>query len=192
MPKQTFSQRRCRDGRKPLWNTSPDVVFYQCETCGALYPVTTFGEEAGKAIEVSCCGHKLEQLVPQKYDEEKGLPNGIQLSYQIVGGFNDNAIKVAWKEPTYTWKPKWIYMKTFVGGYLKYIKENKKSPMVFALADTDAFCYCDRDPCVECTFRCKRGFIIYYYGDDIGLVEIPIDKMNPYWQLDAKKQAEQK
>ena len=186
MIKQTFSARRCRDGKKPLWETCPDVKFYQCDTCGALYPVTTYGD-AGKESEVHCCGKKLEPLVAQDYDDEKGLDGGIKLSYKIVGGYNDNAIRVAWSEPTYTWKPKWIYMKTFVGGYLKYIADNKKSPMVFALADTDAFCYCDRDPCVECTFRCKRGFIIYYYGDDIGLVQIPIDKMNPYWQMEAKK-----
>lgn len=189
MPKQTFSARRCRDGRKPLWQTTPDVTFYQCEKCGALYPITTYGDEAGKQIEISCCGEKLQPLIPQDYDEEKGLPGDVKLSYRIVGGFNDNAIRVEWKP--FKWKPKWIYLKTFVGGYLKYVKEGKKSPLVFALADTDAFCYCDRNPCVECTYRCKRGFILYYYGEDIGLVQIPIDKMDPYWMMKEKEQKEE-
>lgn len=54
--------------------------------------------------------------------------------------------------------------------------------MVFALADTDAFAYCDEDPCLECVFRCKRGFVIYIYEEETGLVEIPLDKMNAHWE----------
>lgn len=184
MIEQTFGPRRCRDTRKPLWTLCPDVTFYQCEHCGALYPVITRGE--GGPGNISCCGKELEPLISVPYDEERGLEGGIKLSYQITGGYNDNAVKVAWRDKTFKWKPKWIYLKTFVGGYLKYIRDDKKSPMVFALADTDAFCYCDEDPCLECSFRCKRGFVIYFYGDDIGLVEIPLDKFNPYWQSESK------
>jgi hypothetical protein len=83
--------------------------------------------------------------------------------------------------------PEWIYLKTFTGGYLKYVMEGKHSPMVFALADTDAFCYCDEDPCLECVFRCKRGFIIYVYDRQTGLVAVPLDKMNAQWQSGANK-----
>ena len=84
--------------------------------------------------------------------------------------------------------PEWIYLKTFTGGYLKYVSSEKRPPMVFALADTDAFAYCDEDPCLECVFRCKRGFIIYVYDSRAGLIEVPLDKMNAQWQSGAKKE----
>ena len=74
----------------------------------------------------------------------------IEADYQITGGYNDNAVKVSWKRKPYGSHPEWVYLKTFTGGYLKYISDGKRSPVVFALADTDAFCYCDEDPCLEC------------------------------------------
>lgn len=55
--------------------------------------------------------------------------------------------------------------------------QKKWPPIVFALADEDAFAYCDKNPCVECTFRCKRGMEIYAYVDNIGLVILPLDRM---------------
>ena len=45
------------------------------------------------------------------------------------------------------------------------------------MADEDAFAYCDKDPCVECTFRCKRGMEIYAYVENIGLIVLPLDRM---------------
>ena len=59
--------------------------------------------------------------------------------------------------------------------------------MVFALADTDAFCYCDEDPCLECVFRCKRGFTAYIYDPKAGLVELPLDMMTAHWQTGGKE-----
>lgn len=93
---------------------------------------------------------------------------------------------MSWKAKLPEDNPEWIYLKTFTGGYLKYIAEGKRPPMVFALADTDAFAYCDEDPCLECVFRCKRGFILYVYGKRAGLIEVPLDKMNAQWQSKAK------
>ena len=49
--------------------------------------------------------------------------------------------------------------------------------MVFGLAGEDAYAYCDKDPCVECTFRCKRGFGLYYYFEELGVVYLPLDRM---------------
>jgi hypothetical protein len=59
--------------------------------------------------------------------------------------------------------------------------------MVFALADTDAFCYCDEDPCLECVFRCKRGFTVYAYSEGTGLLEMPLDRMTAHWQTREKE-----
>ncbi len=182
MTEQKFGPRRCRDTRKPAASQCPDVYFYRCLKCGALFPVT--GGNAGRETEIFCCGAKAEFLVPAG---PENIKEKLQLSYQITGGYNDNAVKVSWKFAKKDYEPKWIYLKTFTGGYLKYVAETKRPPMVFALADTDAFSYCDEDPCLECVFRCKRGFIIYVYGEETGLSEISLDKMNAQWQSGAKE-----
>lgn len=188
MAEQTFSARRCRDTRKPGQKECPDVVFYRCRICGALFPVTggqrtDEGESYGNGRrEIVCCGQTAERLVPVSSESSGGC---LKVSYQITGGYNDNAVKVSWKAESSRYIPQWMYLKTFTGGYLKYIREGKRSPLVFALADTDAFAYCDEDPCLECVFRCKRGFVIYVYGSETGLMEIPLDKMNAQWQSGA-------
>lgn len=181
MAEQKFGARRCRDTRKPPANQCPEVVFYQCTDCNALFPVT--GGNISEEKEIFCCRKKAKRLVPGNPERAE---DKLQLSYQITGGYNDNAVKVFWRAGKSEYTPKWIYLKTFTGGYLKYIAETKRSPMVFALADTDAFAYCDEDPCLECVFRCKRGFVIYVYGEETGLISIPLDKMNPQWQSEAK------
>lgn len=181
MIEQTFSARRCRDTRKPLADQCPDVTFYRCPECGALFPVT--GGRA-EGCEITCCNVSAKRLEPVSAEAAEAQ---LKLSYQITGGYNDNAVRVSWRAVKKEDVPKWIYLKTFTGGYLKYVWETKRSPMVFALADTDAFAYCDEDPCLECVFRCKRGFVIYVYSETAGLVEIPLDKMNAHWQSGAKE-----
>lgn len=184
MSQQIFSARRCRDTRKPREGQCPDVIFYRCKNCGALFPVTG-GPDPKNLSEkkIICCEETAEQLLPQSPEAAGDL---LTVTYQITGGYNDNAVKVSWKAKSPEYGPEWIYLKTFTGGYLKYVMEGKRSPMVFALADTDAFAYCDEDPCLECVFRCKRGFIIYVYGKKTGLLEVPLDKMNAQWQSGAK------
>lgn len=181
MIEQKFGPRRCRDTRKPREYECPDVVFYRCKTCGALFPVT--GGQALEDKEIQCCASKAIRLIPQ---EREAVEDIIKVTYQITGGYNDNAVGVSWKMYSLKKHPDWIYLKTFTGGYLKYINDTKQPPMVFALADTDAFAYCDEDPCLECVFRCKRGFIIYVYEKEAGLIEVPLDKMNAHWQTGAK------
>ena len=58
----------------------------------------------------------------------------------------------------------------------KYVTPKKWPPVVFALADEDAFAYCDKNPCVQCTFRCKREFEIYAYVENIGMVVKHLDE----------------
>lgn len=172
MTEQKFSPRRCRDARKPLANQCPDVVFYQCSECGALFPVT--GGQVLNEKKIECCGKNAEHLIPAPAEN---VEDRLQISYQITGGYNENAVRVFWETEKQEYNPKWIYLKTFTGGYLKYAAAAKRPPMVFALADTDAFAYCDEDPCLECVFRCKRGFVIYIYNSETGLIEVPLDKM---------------
>lgn len=182
MSEQVFGPRRCRDSRKPRAGECPEVVFYRCRVCGALFPVTGGRASEDEDKEIFCCKERAERLEPLD-QEEAG--EKLKVTYQITGGYNDNAVRVSWRASSAEFKPEWIYLKTFTGGYLKYVAEMKRPPMVFALADTDAFAYCDEDPCLECVFRCKRGFEIYVYGK-AGLIRVPLDKMNAQWQSGAK------
>lgn len=177
MSEQKFGARRCRDARKPRMEECPEVEFYYCPTCHSVY--TKSGLEMTHNCEIVCCGNKLEELQKQTVNE---LDVADLFTYKITGGYNDNAVQVNWKSQKKNFYPKWIYLKTFTGGYLKYVHPEKRPPMVFALADLDAFAYCDESPCLECTFRCKRGFVIYIFVENIGLIHMPLDKMNPYWQ----------
>lgn len=181
MIEQKFGPRRCRDSRKPLAGQCPDVAFYRCSRCGALFLAA--GGQTLEEKEIICCQEKAENLIAVQGNDR---PEELTVTYEITGGYNDNAVRVFWKAFAKEYNPEWIYLKTFTGGYLKYIQESKRSPMVFALADTDAFAYCDEDPCLECVFRCKRGFVIYVYSKQSGLMEIPIDKMTAKWQSGAK------
>lgn len=182
MTEQKYGPKRCRDTRKPPASQCPEVAFYRCEECGTLFPVT--GSKALEEKEIFCCKNKTKRLVPSTPAQAE---NKIIVSYQITGGYNDNAVQVFWKAEKPEFAPEWIYLKTFTGGYLKYVAETKRPPMVFALADTDAFAYCDEDPCLECVFRCKRGFVIYIYSRGAGLVHLPLDKMTAHWQTGAKE-----
>lgn len=177
MTEQRFSQRRCRDARKPLAAQCPAVIFYRCPDCGAVFTMTGGNTEGEQEAGITCCSQNALRLTPSE-----GAVEAMKLEYQIAGGYNDNVVKVSWKASSPGLKPEWIYLKTFTGGYLKYIGEGKRPPLVFALADTDAFAYCDEDPCLECVFRCKRGFEIYAYSKEGGLACLPLDKMTAHWQ----------
>lgn len=203
MAEQRFSARRCRDTRKPMAGQCPDTRFFLCRCCGAVFTVMeekrtegdprqasekgseqTLEKSLEQGRQILCCGRSAEPLIPSEEAAE-----AMGLSYEITGGYNDNAVRVYWKPPAKgvsSSKPRWIYLKTFTGGYLKYTGEQKKPPMVFALADTDAFAYCDEDPCLECVFRCKRGFVLYGYSEEAGLAELPLDKMHAQWQTGAE------
>lgn len=182
MSDQKFGPRRCRDTRKPPAGQCPEVSFYRCSLCGCLFPVT--GGTCQEEKEILCCGKQAEHLIAHNPDTVK---KQMTISYEITGGYNDNAVKVFWKTEPKTPAPEWLYLKTFTGGYLKYVAKTKRPPLVFALADTDAFAYCDEDPCLECVFRCKRGFVIYIYGKETGLLEIPLDKMTAHWESETNE-----
>ena len=92
MIEQKFGPRRCRDTRKPLANQCPDVIFYRCMECGALFPVT--GGKALEEKEIICCGQKASRLEPADADTVR---DQLQVTYQITGGYNDKAVRVSWK-----------------------------------------------------------------------------------------------
>lgn len=113
-------------------------------------------------------------------DPEK-LKETVLINYRIVGGYNENAIEVSWRIRDNKDSLEWVYIKTFTGGQIKYVTNPLKTSFIFALADEDAYVYCDEDPCLECTFRCKRGFEIYAFLKESGLIKMPMDRMQANW-----------
>ncbi|MFB0919259.1 MAG: hypothetical protein QMB62_00020, partial [Oscillospiraceae bacterium] len=131
---------------KPRIDRAP-ISFFLCHTCKTVLKGTL---PEGKSCETFCCGKKAERLIPKPAEE---LPEGISLTYEIVGGLNENCVRVFWSGIS----PHWLYLETFTGG--QHIDIKKRPPAVFALAGEDAYAYCDKDPCEKCSFRCKNGFV---------------------------------
>ena len=113
------------------------------------------------------------QRIETKKDSELNL-----LNYQILGGFNNNAMEVYWNTNEESGELLWVALKTFTGYQLKYVTVGKKQPLIFAFADEDAYAYCDYSPCKECVFRCKHGFVLYAFFTKIGIVEKLCDRMH--------------
>lgn len=107
------------------------------------------------------------------------LPEGITLNYRIDGGFNNNCIVFSWSiDQPERYTLEWVCLKTFTGLQMKYVTPKKRSPLIFAFADEDAFAYCDKAPCEECAFRCKAGFVAYACIANLGIVRAPIDRVS--------------
>lgn len=175
MAEQEFGPLRSREGRKP-WPQCPDIMIYRCRHCTGLYQKLGYDPPVQLPV---CCGAPMERLQPLNPREALSAP---AVDYKIVGGFNQSAVQVFWETKQPECKPEWILLKTFTGGYIKYITLQKRPPAVFPLSDEDAYVYCDRSICEECLFRCKRGFIIYMYSKTWGLLELPLEKMSAYFQ----------
>ncbi|MCI1964934.1 MAG: hypothetical protein LKJ17_02170 [Oscillospiraceae bacterium] len=179
MPNMKFGPRRARETSKPK-PICGDPQFFLCESCGSVFQMIGAAD-----VQASCCSAPMKKLQPVLWEPGCGL----QIEYQIVGGFNENAVRVVWSADTEDFEPEWIYLRTFTGGQLKYVMSNQKS-IVFALAGTDAYCYCNEDPCLECTFRCKREFAIYVWNKTLGLLQIPMDKMRAPAPQSSRKMPE--
>ncbi|MGK2889092.1 MAG: desulfoferrodoxin family protein [Candidatus Malihini olakiniferum] len=56
----------------------------------------------------------------------------------------------------------WVYLYSFQGRQLKFMAPGEESIVMFALADKDAYVYCDRPVCKghDCKFNCKRVFCV--------------------------------
>lgn len=92
--------------------------------------------------------------------------------YTIIGGFNNNAIQVQLSDQLLAipeHQVVWVCLLTFTGFQFKYIVNNAKQKLLFALADEDAYCYCNKNPCEECRFKCKNGFAVYTYWQGEGI-----------------------
>jgi hypothetical protein len=186
-PKE-FSITRTHATWKPRVDAA-DLPFFRCNTCGTIMmgvagSVPSTFSEPGRApvaepayLSVSapsCCGHEMEPLPMVAW---KDVPESIELDYQFVGGFNNNCLKIKWSIDAPDTCVEWACIKTFTGMQLKYALPKKRSPLLFAFADEDAFCYCDKNPCIECKFRCKAGMVAYVGVSGVGVVRMPLERM---------------
>ncbi len=144
--------------------TRPDACFYRCSRCGRLL----IGLPAEGISPPVCCGVEMEQLRPLCLDGVEGA----ELDYEILGGPNENAVRVSWQGAA----PAWLWLDTFRGG--QYVEPGQRDRRaVFALAGEDAYAYCDKDPCEECSFRCKNGFVLYAWLPEKGLVSLSLNRI---------------
>lgn len=166
--KVRYGHLRHRERNKPVVEC-PKVRFYYCETCGNM--LSSMNDSPSVPW---CCQKEMTELTPKSPEE---FEPEVKVDYLIFGSLNENAIKASWECEDWKEKPEWIWLHTFTGGQLKYISSRRRSPIIFGLAGTDAYAYCDKDPCVECTFRCKRGFGLYFYFKNRGLIHLPFERM---------------
>lgn len=111
--------------------------------------------------------------------------DAIGFSVRMIGGLDSNALEVSWQIADPALSMRWIVLKTFSGMQLRYLKRNERQTVRFALAGDDAYAYCDKDPCEDCTFHCKRGFVLYGCVEGIGIVEVPVHEPTANSQTDA-------
>lgn len=110
------------------------------------------------------------------------LPDGVSFDYAIIGGYNNNAVRVSWRIRGEGRAVTWVALKTFTGMQVKYVLPKKRPQVLFALADEDAYVYCDKDPCLECIFMCKRGFVAYANVEGVGIVRLPLERASAHWE----------
>lgn len=166
------------------------LTFLRCETCGRVFlqqDSATPIENPGKGRDrisilpfepptgpVSCCGEPMQPVPMVEWDEVR---DRIDLEHETLGGVNSNAMRIHWEVIEEGCVPRWVCIKTFTGHQTKYITPDKKSPLTFGYADEDAFGYCHDNPCRECVFRCKSGFEIYVYVENIGIVHENMERI---------------
>ena len=160
---QTVSPTRYIGRGKPR-RTRKDIDICHCRECGGY--LTGWIDPSSTPF---CCGKEMERVEPvlnESLDEKN------RIDYKIRGSLNNNCIVVTWGRI----KPKWLLLESFRGSQFFYVENSFKE--VFALAGSDAYAYCDKDPCAECSFRCKRGFAIYAELPGIEIVKQEVDRIS--------------
>ena len=160
---------RPKKGTRPRF-VRPEPIFYRCPQCSALLiQANNFGDR----LAPHCCGAAMSQLVAA--DDSALLATEHRLHLVVAGGFDANVIHISVGNPPHPMDGmhslEWIYLYTFQGGQLKFINGFTTPTVTFALADEDAYVFCDRPVCLgsRCKFNCKKGFTAYAYCNRDGL-----------------------
>lgn len=168
---------RMRNSTQPAFRTA-EPQFFICPDCQCLFiqsrPVSHHSQ-------IACCGNPLTALIPENLSASRSIKEHLNASHQpkitISGGFSANVATVEVGEGKHPMTGdhaiRWIYLHTFMGGQIKYLKPEEPPSATFSLSGDDAFVYCDRNICkmgnAHCLFNCKRGFAAYAYCNQHGL-----------------------
>lgn len=162
---------RCKISHRPPFR-SAEPKFYRCGQCQNLIIQASAGAET---LTCTCCNRTMERL--NAVNQRNISDEMHRIEYIISGGWERNAVKASiGRIPhpmTREHHIEWVYFYTFQGGQLKYLAQEKPPEAIFAMADEDAFVYCDRKVCKmgndQCQFQCKRGLVLYAYCNIHGL-----------------------
>lgn len=158
---------RIRNSTKPVFREKPPT-FFRCSHCKNL--VIQESKHTDDEIEIICCGQPVRALIENKQEDLEPEHRPI---LSITGGYDANVATVSIGERAHLMDPshyiEWVYLYTFEGGQLKFLKPKQEALVIFALAQEDSYVYCDRLNCMKCKFNCKRGFRVYAYCNLHGL-----------------------
>lgn len=170
-----LSPTRTRATWKPRVDET-DVPVYRCARCGRV--LVALGAAAASVdtdlwrstivrspyAEPACASCSPDILQPVTFRAACSADEGF--SYVFTGGMDANRLTLSWEPETPA--PALAVLKTFTG--LQVTDAARDRAFTFFLADEDAYCYCDLDPCEQCVARCKRGFRLYVLrADGVGL-----------------------
>ena len=153
-----------------------DVPLFTCATCGRTYvglgsaPAQIMTDQWRSVImqppyaqvgQPTCCGQPVQ---PTTLRSTRATAVGYTIDF--LGGMDNNRLVLSWTAEAS--EPRCIVVKTLTGIMQRLLSpcETAQRHAVFALADEDAYCYCDLDPCEHCVANCKRGFVIYALCED--------------------------
>lgn len=188
MTRQEFSVTRTRAAFKPRVALD-DLPFFRDEARNVLIGLSGDRSAMLAGSGKTAVAHLPFMMLNERPDassnnedialiEARDVAGKLSIDYCIEGGFNNNCIIVTWSVIDISCCVEWICLKTFTGMQMKYALPGKRTRMVFALADEDAFAYCDKTPCEECGFRCKGGFALYTLVQGIGIVKLSLDRIS--------------
>ncbi|MEA5002509.1 MAG: desulfoferrodoxin family protein [Christensenella sp.] len=172
--KRVYS-RECTISHSPGYRTQ-EPIFYRCSVCGTVVvrisplDVASTDSQGGG----HCCDQPMERLEICP-DTSPDAAHGMR--FCIFGGFANNTIRIEVDGGNHPMGEdhciEWIYLRTFQGGQMKVLPKKKDSAALFAMAEEDAYAFCDREICrmgwETCHFQCKRGHIAYAYCNVHGL-----------------------
>ena len=177
---QRIYNRECMISHPPVYRTE-EPVFYRCPVCGlveirirpSLDPAVNWEDTEGAGC---CCGQPMVRLSAksQKDDPEH------EMKFCIFGGFANNTVRVEVREGFHPMDEEhhieWIFLRTYQGGQMKYLPLRGESATLFALANEDAYSFCNREACrmgwEHCLFQCKQGHVAYAYCNRHGLYQL--------------------
>jgi hypothetical protein len=174
MIEQKFSITRTHSTWKPRVSDN-DLPFIRTSTGDIAVgiegdqPATYVGGGRSEEAVLPYVSFSAPESEPVPLIDADDLPEGVSFDYVFKGGFNNNCMFVTWDVTDPAYKVSWVCIKTFTGMQVKYVTPKKFGKLQFAFCDEDAFAYCDKSPCEECTFRCKRGFMVYVGIDGLGI-----------------------